>query len=584
MSMSWHNFFFAAFDPAGTVSLDKLPGAFWVQALSIRLFGVHAWALVLPQVVEGVLTVLVVFRAVWRLAGPVAGISAAAIVLVSPASAALDRGNISDTLMILLVVLAANSAVSAIVEGRVRHLLLAGVWVGLAFQAKMLEAWLVLPALALVYVVAGPNGWLRRCLGVVAMGVVTVAVSLSWMAAVSATPATHRPYVDGSHDDSVYQQVFVYNGFGRVDEASPDQLLKSSIGLQIGNGKSPPAAWNRLLTGGLGLDTGWLLPASLLSLVAGLVARRKEARTDLIRVSFLLWGASLLALCLVFSITPTINSYYTAALSPPIGGLVATGLVLAWRHRQTIEARLAVAGGVLLTTGYALWLLPGSATGLPAWLKSVAIVVAVAAVLALVVPGLPAMPGRINRVMSNARLGLAAFLLATVAAALVPAVATASVVADRLGPFDTPFQQPFVTSYIYQFFSVGPSAAASTLPTLERARNGAAYLMAVQTSVLAATFIYHSGLEVLPIGGFTGTIPAPSLPRLESMIEHDDFHLVLQSPTTTDPRLVWIANHCISLGDKQGAGPTSSSLNLALYYCLPPAVGASPTIPARPAS
>ncbi|HTX46076.1 MAG TPA: glycosyltransferase family 39 protein [Solirubrobacteraceae bacterium] len=139
MSMSWHDFLFGAFDPAGTITLDKLPGAFWVQALSV-LFGVHAWALVLPQVVEGVASVLVLHRLVRRLAGTVAAISAALVFVVSPANVALNRGNVPDTLMILLVLLAADAAVRSIITGRLRSLIWAGVLIGFAFQAKMLEA------------------------------------------------------------------------------------------------------------------------------------------------------------------------------------------------------------------------------------------------------------------------------------------------------------------------------------------------------------------------------------------------------------------------------------------------------------
>ena len=147
MSMSWHNFVFSAFDPAGTVTTDKLPGAFWVQALSVRLFGLHDWAIVLPQIVEGALTVLVLYRTVRRLAGPVAGHLAALVLVVAPANVALDRGNVSDTLMILFVVLAADAIVGAVLTGRWRNLLLGALWIGLAFQTKMLEAWLILPAL-----------------------------------------------------------------------------------------------------------------------------------------------------------------------------------------------------------------------------------------------------------------------------------------------------------------------------------------------------------------------------------------------------------------------------------------------------
>ena len=199
MSESWHDFIFGAFDPAGTVTVDKLPGALWVQALSLRIFGFHIWALVLPQVVEGVLTVLVLYRAVRRLAGPAAGLTAAAVLAVTPITVLLSRGNVSDSLLILLLVLAADATSAALLTGSLRQLLLAGVWVGLAFQAKMIQAWLALPALAAAYLLAAPAAKLRtRCAHVALAGLVTAVVSLSWMTAVSLVPSQDRPYVDGS--------------------------------------------------------------------------------------------------------------------------------------------------------------------------------------------------------------------------------------------------------------------------------------------------------------------------------------------------------------------------------------------------
>jgi 4-amino-4-deoxy-L-arabinose transferase-like glycosyltransferase len=132
MSESWHDFIFGAFDPAGTVTIDKLPGELWVQALSLRVFGFHIWALVLPQVVEGVLTILVLYRAVRRLAGPAAGLIAAAVLAVTPITVLLSRGNVSDSLLILLLVLAADATSAALLTGSLRQLLLAGIWVGLA--------------------------------------------------------------------------------------------------------------------------------------------------------------------------------------------------------------------------------------------------------------------------------------------------------------------------------------------------------------------------------------------------------------------------------------------------------------------
>jgi 4-amino-4-deoxy-L-arabinose transferase-like glycosyltransferase len=164
MSMSWHDFIFGAFDPAGTITLDKLPGAFWLQALSVRVFGMHNWAIILPQIIEGIATVLVLYRAVSRLAGPAAGLIAAALLAVSPAAVGLDRGNISDSLLILLLVLAADSVSAAIADGtgRLWRLILAGVWIELAFQAKEIEAGMMLPALGLAYLLSGPGSAVRR--------------------------------------------------------------------------------------------------------------------------------------------------------------------------------------------------------------------------------------------------------------------------------------------------------------------------------------------------------------------------------------------------------------------------------------
>jgi 4-amino-4-deoxy-L-arabinose transferase-like glycosyltransferase len=382
MSMSWHNFFFGAFDPAGTITVDKLPGAFWIQALSVRLFGVHAWAIVAPQVLEGMASVLVLYRLVRRLAGARAAILAAAVFVVCPATVALNRGNISDTLMILLVLLAADATVRAAVSGRLRSLVWAGVLVGLAFQAKMIEAWLVLPALALAYLLADADAgaWRRRIAHLGIAGLVTAAVSLSWMIVVSLVPAGRRPYVDGSSHNSIFSQVFVYNGFGRVDQASPNQLLTRAIGLKFG---SPAPGWDRLLTGGVGHDTAWLIPAALIALVGCLVAGR--GRDRLLRVSAALWGTWLIVLLVVFSASSTINPYYTAALSPPIAALLGTAGALAWERRAGSRVRLAVAATVLVTAAYGVWLLPGQGVGLVAGLPEAVIVLALGAVLLLVI-------------------------------------------------------------------------------------------------------------------------------------------------------------------------------------------------------
>jgi 4-amino-4-deoxy-L-arabinose transferase-like glycosyltransferase len=571
MSMRWHNFLFAAFDPAGTVSIDKLPGALWVQALSVRLLGVHTWAVALPQVLEGALTVLVLYRVVRRLAGPVAGIVAAGVLALSPAAVTLDRGNISDSLMVLLLVLAADSTVSALDGRRWVGVVMAGVWVGLAFQAKMLEAWLVLPALALTLLVASSATLWRRVLRLGAMAAVVAVVSLSWMVVVTLVPSSQRPYVDGSQHNSLFEQVFDYNGFGRVGQPSPNAELGRTLGIPLLEAPSPHRGWDRLLTGSYGRDTGWLIPAALVVAAVCLVARRRRPRTDPVRAGAVLWGTWLVTLAAVFSAGTTINSYYLAALAPAVAGLSGIAAVMAWDGRRSRVTRGTVGAVVVGTCGYAAWLLPPSGTGLPAWLAPAVLVLGIVTGGVLVASALvgPAVVGPAV-VGPGAGRGPAwtavALAGAGVAAVLVPVVASVSAVTETLGPFDTPFQSAATTAFTRTFFGA-PLQSVSTLPTIEATRHGAPDLMATQTSVLAAPFIFATGQEVLPIGGYTGSIPAPTVPELAAMVASSRFHLVLAARGTKDPRITWIAGHCARLPpvhNSTGAGVIGP---ISIYYC-----------------
>jgi 4-amino-4-deoxy-L-arabinose transferase-like glycosyltransferase len=554
MSMSWHNFIYGAFDPAGTITLDKLPGAFWIQALAVRAFGVHTWVIVAPQAVEGVLTVLVLYRAVQRLAGPAAGLIAAAVVAVSPATVALTRGNISDTLMILLLVLAADAVSAAITTGSWRRLLLAGLWVGVAFQAKMIEAWLVLPAFGLVYLLSGPGTAWRRMRQLAVAGAATAVVSLSWMTAVSLVPAANRPYLDGSHDNSAYEQVFVYNGFGRFGDQTPLQLLANQTLGTTTVLKTQAAAPDRLLRGDLGRDTGWLLPSALIIGAWGIISRRRQPRGDRLRACLVLWEAWLVTLAATFSLTTTINPYYTAALTPAVAALLGGAVAAAWSVRRSVRWRIGLAAAVAATAGYAGWLVASAGAQAPGWLLPLAAAAGVAAVAVV----LASAAARGDAMFAAA---LAAGLVAGCAA---PAAASATVAARHQGAFDTPFEPARESRAIDLGFLVTPARTARTITGLQGVQFGAPYLLATQTSLLASEFIYASGQEALPIGGFTGTIPSPTLGQLQADIRKGKFHLVLAAGTA-DPRMRWIAAHC--------AHVRRAKALVHSYFCLPPDAG-----------
>jgi len=593
MSMSWHDFIFGAFDPAGTITVDKLPGALWLQALSIRAFGMHTWAIILPQVIEGILTVLVLYRAVTRLAGPAAGLIAALVLAVSPATVALDRENISDSLLILLLVLAADAVSGAIAGlaaddadeddadeddadeddaddpdelssdpsarrtgGTLGRLILAGLWVGLAFQAKDIEAWMALPALGLAYLLSGSSGAgpvLRRAGRLAVAGVVVALVSVSWMTAVSLVPSADRPYVDGSHDNSVFAQVFDYNGFGRFGDQTPLQVRAAQLNpdtpLPV-----PPRAADRLLDGALGRDTGWLIPAAAAVAVWGIASRRRQPRGDPLRACFILWGGWLVTFFVVFTAVTTLWPYYAAALSPAVAAIIGAGVVAA-RSRERVPASRTIGLAVIVagTAAYAGWLVSSSA-GPPGWLVPAIIAVGIAAtgviVWSLVRPRTVPFAG-----------ALAAGL---VAMALAPAVASVSLAAHIEGAFDTPFESARVQEDVA--LGLGKQAIVAvqdTIPFWRNAASGTPYLMAAQSALLPSAIIYDSGLEALPIGGFDGTTPSPTLAQLQADIRHGLFHLVWIS-SATDPRLRWVTTHCARLTQR-------------VFYCggTPPA-GSAP--------
>ena len=566
MSGSWHNFFFGAFDPAGTVSVDKLPGALWPQALSLRIFGFHVWAIVLPQVLEGVLTILVLYRAVRRLAGPLAGIVAAAVLATSPVTVALNRGNVADSLLILLLVLAADATSAALSEApptRLRTLLLAGVWVGLAFQAKMLTAWLVLPALAAAYLLAAAPR-LRARLGHVALaGVVTVVVSLSWVTVVSLVPAHERPYVDGTQNDSLFSQVFDYNGIARLGRSNvfagaghPARFL-----VQLSERASAPThavkpGPGRLLSGVFGRDDGWLLPAALIAAVAILLERRRARadRRDPLRAAAVLWGTWLVVLWAFFSAGGYPNSYYVAALSPATGALCGAGIALAWRHRGRRAAPVALAGALACCVGYGVYLLRGG-TAVPGWLAPAAIVLGVAGVLALWAPR----RGQGGSSFRSPTRGVVAFVV--LCALLLPGVAAALMVTRGLGPFAAPYEPASAT--ISRAKARSADFADEQVVEQLASTYNTPIPLAADSSILAAPFILTTGAEVLPIGGFQGGIPSPTLARLQRYIAAGEVRAFLVPVLSDDPRVEWIHTHCAL---PQGSGGTGSAPT-ALYVC-----------------
>src|SRR3954469_18568738 len=264
---SWKAFFFGSSDASNFITVDKTPLSLWPMDLSARLFGVGSWSILVPQALMGVATVAVLYATVRRSLLPLGvrpavggGLLAGAVLATTPVAALMFRFNNPDALLVLLLTIAAYALLRAREEARTSWLLLAAACVGLAFLAKMLQAFLVVPAFGLVYLLTAPTP-LRRRLWQLALSLVALVVSAGWwVAIVAAIPASSRPYIGGSQHNSVLELTLGYNGLGRLNGNETGGL---------GN-TNQDAGWLRMFDPELGGQIAWLLPAALVLLVAGL--------------------------------------------------------------------------------------------------------------------------------------------------------------------------------------------------------------------------------------------------------------------------------------------------------------------------
>jgi 4-amino-4-deoxy-L-arabinose transferase-like glycosyltransferase len=571
MSLSWKGFFYGALDPGATITMDKIPGAFYLQALSARIFGFHAWSVALPQVIEGVVAVVVMYRVVRRWQGPVAGLLAAGLFALTPLLASMFGHPMEDSLLIMCLVLAADAFGLALTQSRLRPLVLAGVWVGIGFQAKMLEAWMVVPAFALTYLFVAPGTWRHRLGHVSVAGAVLLAVSMSWVLLVTVTPAKDRPYVDGSTNNSALAMVFGYNGLDRFSIHVPGAAQPvpiptngqgnsqqsnsgqgssgsgyssgqnysgqgaSSAGGAASKGGGAPQDRVKLFGATYGTQVGWLYPLALLGLALGLVRARRAPRTDPVRGGFIMWGLWALTFGAVYSSMALPHTAYVATLAPPIAALSAAGILLTWKGYRDGTMKWALPTAIAAETAWSasLWL-RHHPTFLP-WLIWLIVGVAVVAVAVLTA-------ATATRRLGSAVLlgGMTAGIVTMVAA---PAVWSASVLdpAYRGTAYDASAgpgsgKIPFIGP------SGGPSSStATTIVPLDEAeqrldkyltahQGRATFVAASDTWMTAAPYIMATGQKFMPMGGFSGAIPYPTLAALRQLVDNGQLRYVFLSP------------------------------------------------------
>ncbi|MEV6211700.1 glycosyltransferase family 39 protein [Kitasatospora sp. NPDC051914] len=407
-SQSWKAFFYGSSDAANFITVDKPPMSLWPMALSVRIFGLSSWSILAPQVLMAVATVATVYATVRRRFSALGGLVAGAALALTPVAALMFRFNNPDALLVLLLTLAAYGVVRATETASTRWLVFAGAMFGFGFLTKTLQAFLVLPAFALIYLVTAPTGLGRRVRQLLWAGLAMVVAGGWWVAIVELVPASARPYIGGSQDNDFLSVTFGYNGFGRITGNETGSVGGGGRG-GTGGGMWGETGITRLFDGDIGGQIAWLMPAALVLLVFGLWATRRYPRTDSARVGFLVWGGWLLCTALTFSFMSGIfHQYYTVALAPAVAALVGMGADGLWRARHRLPYAALLGAVVAVTAVWAYVLLGRSADFVP-WLRWAVLVGGLAA--AVVLPLAGRVSGRLG-----ARLATVAGLAALAAA------------------------------------------------------------------------------------------------------------------------------------------------------------------------
>ncbi|SDM24374.1 ArnT family glycosyltransferase [Allokutzneria albata] len=504
---SWTAWFFGSTDAANGITVDKPPASLWLMGLSVRLFGLSSWSVLVPQALLGVASVWLLYATVRRWFPAGAALLSGAVLALTPVAVLMFRFNNPDALLVLLLIAAAYFITRAVEDGRTRWMVLCGSSIGFAFLTKMLQALLVLPALALAYLIAEPT--IKRVAQLFAAGAAMVVAGGWWVLVVELVPASARPYIGGSQTNSVLELTLGYNGFGRL---TGDEVGK------VGGGGFDSTGLGRLFGGEMAGQIAWLLPAALILFAFGLYAAKRE------RPVFVLWGGWLVVTGLVFSyMNGIIHSYYTVALAPAIAALVGMGSAVAWRERErggSVALFLAVGG----TAMWSAFLLSSSMFALSI---AIAVVGLGAAVLLLFAGHLP---------QNFVRGAIVAGLVGVLAAPTAYSVATAAAPHSGALPSAGPGRSTGGTMVMF-----GPNGNNRAMGSLLNAGTPGpeitgllqaqaekyTWTAAAVGSNSAAGFQLASRTPVLAVGGFNGTDPAPTLAQFQQYVRNGQIHYFL---------------------------------------------------------
>jgi len=587
MLINWHNFFFVSFDPGGFVTIDKPPLGFWVQVLSAKIFGFSGFSLLLPEAIAGILSVAVLYRLVTRTFGRGAGLLAALALTVTPITVVTNRNNTIDSLLVLTLLFATWAVSIATETGKLRPLLLCAVLVGLGFNIKMLQAYLVVPAFGLLYLLGSPRRWWTRLWHLMLALSLMLVISFAWITIVDATPASQRPFVGSSTANSELDLAIGYNGLqrllgrnaglaapatdrrdeGRTDTTGVQAFFAPTTAQSAGAieprrdvlefGDKGKSGVFRLFNITLGGQIAWLLPFALLGVLA--LGWRTRPRLPLNREwqALVLWGVCLLTMVVFFSNAQFFNTYYLVMLSPPICALFGIGAVAmwqaycgpGWRGWLLPFALLVVAWvQISLLTDFPLW---------SAWLTPaigiLCLVVAAGLLAAKLWQRLKHASGTSTKTEGPVRRPFLVnrMLVALAIFALLLAPTTWSgfsvlVHGDRLLTQAGPNTEESLATASEQVPQRNLFAPTTLVRYLLAQQGNTPFLFATLSTGPAAPVIIETGKAVMAMGGFSGGNPILTVPKLAGLVANGTVRFFLLSPNQARGNALvrWVTIHC----------------------------------------
>lgn len=511
-SKNWEALLFGSLDSQNFITVDKPPVSQWVMGLSGQIFGFSSASMLIPEALMAVATVALLYATVRRISGPNAALLAGAAFALTPVAALMFRFNNPDAVMVLLMMAAVYCAVRSLERAGATWIALAGVALGLAFLAKMLEGIMVMPAIGLLYLVAAPTSVRRRVLHLLG-ALAAFGVSAGWFVLLTLLwPASSRPYIAGSTDNNFMNLVLGYNGFARVlgkggngvDNFQMNPIVGGAAGtpFEVNHGHhggfgGDPQGPTRMFTGEFGFEIGWLLPAALLALVLVLISRGRSPRTDVVRAGAIVFGTWMLIDGLVLSYMKSmVHPYYCLSFVPAVCGMLAIGVHELWVRRESWFFRGGLAAMILGTGVWSWWLLGRHADWLPA-LRWVIVAVAVVASVGLMYAGA-------RRWVAPAALVIG-LLGGVLGGAGAYSVATLGQPHEGGGPVVGPARDDD-----HGGGGWGQDADNAQLEAMLRSTH-TDWSAAINRSSAAAGLELSTDTAVMAIGGFGGSDPAPTL-------------------------------------------------------------------------